>query len=70
MQLLIANLAGEGEKQARRLLETSPALRVLCTSQHDFRMPVSWLSPERQACLNKPYALSELLRAARKLLDA
>ncbi len=69
-QLLIANLAGEGEKHARRLLETNAKLRVLCTSQHDFKMPVAWLPPERQVCLNKPYALSELLRASRKLLDA
>jgi PAS domain S-box-containing protein len=70
LQLLIANLAGEGEKHARRLLERHASLRVLCTSQHDFKMPVGWLPAERQACINKPYALSELLRAARKLLDA
>jgi two-component system cell cycle sensor histidine kinase/response regulator CckA len=70
VQLLIANLAGEGEKHARRLREAQPALRVLCTSQNDFKMPVGWLAAERQACLNKPYALSELVRAARKLLDA
>lgn len=70
VQLLIANLAGDGEKHAKRLLESNPTLRVLCTSQHDFKMPATWLPPQRQACLNKPYALSELLRAARKLLDA
>jgi two-component system, cell cycle sensor histidine kinase and response regulator CckA len=70
VQLLIANLAGEGEKFARRLQAVQPNLRVLCTSNHDFRMPVDWLPEKRQACLNKPYALSELLRAARKLLDA
>jgi hypothetical protein len=33
------------------------------------KMPVAWLAPEKQAMLPKPYALSELLRAARKLLD-
>lgn len=70
VQLLIANLAGEGEKIARRLRDDQPNLRVLCTSNYDFKMPIEWLPPERQACLNKPYALSELLRAARKLLDA
>lgn len=70
VQLLIANLVGDGEKQARRLLEKNPSLRVLCTSQNDFKMPVAWLPQKRQACINKPYALSELLRAARKLLDA
>jgi hypothetical protein len=70
VQLLIAPLAGEHEKAARRLWESQPGLRILCTSQHDVEMPLPWLSPERQACINKPYALSELLRAARKLLDA
>jgi len=70
VQLLIAGLAGEGEKHARRLHAENDGLRVLCTSNHDFKMPVAWLAPIRQACLNKPYALSELLRAARKLLDA
>ncbi len=70
VQLLIANLAGDGEKFARRLQSAQPNLRVLCTTSHDFRMPVEWLAPERQACLNKPYALSELLRATRRLLDA
>ncbi len=69
-QLLIANLAGEGQKFARRLHATHPNLRVLCTSNSDFKMPVDWLRTERQQGLNKPYALSELLRAARKLLDA
>jgi hypothetical protein len=33
-------------------------------------MPLSWLPKEHQACLTKPYALNELLRAARALLDA
>jgi two-component system cell cycle sensor histidine kinase/response regulator CckA len=68
-QLLIASLAGDGEKFARRLHAAHPELRVLCTSNHDFKMPVTWLAPERQDGLNKPYALSELLKAARKLLD-
>ena len=69
-QLLIASLAGDGEKYARRLLEKRATLRILCTCQHDFKLPVPWLAPERQSCLHKPYALSELVRAARKLLDA
>jgi two-component system, cell cycle sensor histidine kinase and response regulator CckA len=68
-QLFIGSLAGEGEKFARRLAETYPALRVLCTGQHDFKMPVGWIASDRQAIINKPYALSELMRAARKLLD-
>lgn len=70
VQLLIASLAGEGEKFARRLLAGQPGLRILCVANHDQRMPVAWLPPANQACLNKPYALSELVRATRALLDA
>ena len=70
VQLFIGGLAGEGEKVARQLLSTRSDLRVLCTGNNDFKMPVTWLAPERQASLNKPYALSELLKAARALLDA
>lgn len=69
-QLFIGSLAGEGEKFARRLMETHPSLRVLCTAQNDFKLPVSWVASDRQAIINKPYALSELMRAARALLDA
>jgi two-component system, cell cycle sensor histidine kinase and response regulator CckA len=69
VQLLIAPLAGDDEKAARRLLESQPDLRILCTSQSDVDMPLSWLPRDRQSCINKPYALSQLLRAARKLLD-
>lgn len=70
VQLLIANLAADGEKFARRLHTAQPGIRLLCTANYDFKMPVDWLPADRQICLNKPYALSELLRAARKLLDA
>jgi PAS domain S-box-containing protein len=70
VHLLIAPLEGDDEKLARRVLETRPNLRLLCTSQRDSELPVAWLTEARQACLLKPYALSELLRAARKLLDA
>ena len=69
-QLFIGPLAGEGEKFARRLVETHPSLRVLCTAQNDFKLPVPWIPPNRQAIINKPYALNELMRAARTLLDA
>jgi two-component system, cell cycle sensor histidine kinase and response regulator CckA len=69
-QLLIATLDDEGEKFARRLRETHPALRVLATSQEQADRPdLAWIAAERVAVINKPYALSELLRAARKLLD-
>ena len=69
-QLFIGPLAGEGEKFARRLVETYPSLRVLCTAQNDFKLPVPWVAADRQAIINKPYALNELMRAARTLLDA
>ena len=51
-------------------MEIYPSLRVLCTAQNDFKLPVSWIAVERQAIINKPYALNELMRAARTLLDA
>ncbi|MSU50511.1 MAG: PAS domain S-box protein [Opitutus sp.] len=70
-QILIAALEGEGEKFARRLLRTNPALRLLRTYEsEESKIAVRWLRPDRQARLLKPYALSELLRATRKLLDA
>ncbi|MGH7944664.1 MAG: ATP-binding protein [Opitutaceae bacterium] len=69
-QLFIGPLAGDGERFARRLVEIYPALRVLCTAQNDFKLPVPWIAPERQAIINKPYALNELMTAARTLLDA
>ena len=70
VKLLIANLAGDGEKLARRLLAKKPDLRVVWTCNQDDSRPVPWLSPERQAPLTKPYALSELLKVVRRLLDA
>jgi two-component system, cell cycle sensor histidine kinase and response regulator CckA len=70
VQLLIASLAGDGERSARAMHAMYPNLRVLCTSNFDFKLPIGWLAANRQAGLNKPYALSELIRAARKLLDA
>ncbi len=70
-QILIATLDDEGEKFMRRLLETQPALRVLNTSQPETSpTPPADLPVERHASIAKPYALSELLRATRKLLDA
>lgn len=70
VQLLISNILGEGEKLARRVLAQRPDLRVLIIGDHDGDTTVpDWLPAARQARLNKPYALSALLRAARKLLD-
>jgi PAS domain S-box-containing protein len=69
-QLLIAPIAGEGDRFARKLLGAQPALRILRTGQNDQKAPVSWIAANRQAVIKKPFALSELLFAARKLLDA
>jgi two-component system cell cycle sensor histidine kinase/response regulator CckA len=69
VQLLIADLTGEGEKFARRLAATHPGLRVLCTGSGAGPAP-AWLPAAKFRRLNKPYALSELLKAARKILDA
>lgn len=70
VQLLIAPTSGAGEKLARRLLAQGAPLRLLITGNPGETAPVNWLAPDRQARLEKPYALNDLLRAARALLDA
>ena len=70
LRLLIANVSGGGEKFARKLNRTHKNLRVLCTGPSDGTTTAAWLPPKRHARLSKPYALSELLKAARKLLDS
>ena len=69
VQLLIAAMNGPGEAFARKLLAQRPDLRVLVIGEYGMDASVNWLPPERQAQIHKPYALSELLRATRKLLD-
>ena len=72
VQLLIAPfnlLGGESEKLARAMHVARPGLRVLNTGMTD-SPPLSWLAPQHHVSLPKPFALSELLKAARKLLDA
>ncbi len=69
-QLFIGPIAGDGERFARKLLTAQPALRILRTGQNDQKAPVPWVGANRQAVIKKPFALSELLFAARKLLDA
>ena len=70
VQLLIANLATDGGKFGRKLAAAHRELRVLCTGRPEAVAAATWLPPGRLARLSKPYALSELLKAARKLLDA
>jgi hypothetical protein len=71
VHLLIAPLSGDEEKGARRLKDAFPGLRVLCTDQcPETGATLPWIPGDRLACIQKPFALSELVRAARKLLDA
>jgi len=69
-QLLIASLTSEGEKLARALQAEVPDLRILCTTTREQAPALGWLKRRRLACLPKPYALSEILKRARVLLDA
>lgn len=70
VQLLIAPMNSAGERLARRILAQGAALRLLITGNPGETAAVGWLPAERQARLEKPYALSDLMRAARVLLDA
>lgn len=56
-------------KLVRRLRQPWPVLRVLCTSGPEFE-PLPDVLPEFQGIVTKPFALSTVLRAVRKLLDA
>lgn len=70
-QLLIAAPSAGTTRLARRLLKQNPALCFLCVRSYgESHTPVTWLPPNRQGVVTKPYALSELVRGARKLLDA
>jgi PAS domain S-box-containing protein len=70
VRLLITNLTGEGDQLARALHAAEPGLRVLSTSAREKAGSPAWLKRSRWARLPKPYALSELLKATRSLLDA
>jgi hypothetical protein len=70
VDLLIGPLGGEGRRFARRLHAGRPNLRLLCTGDHEEQSPVAWPAPEHRTCVHKPFALSALIHAARKLLDA
>jgi two-component system, cell cycle sensor histidine kinase and response regulator CckA len=70
VQLLVANLTPEGEKLARALHKAEPDLRVLNACNHNAQRTLRWLPAEHQMSLPKPFALSELLKVVRRLLDA
>lgn len=70
VQLLIAPLEHGGEELARRLAKSSARLRVVCIGHYDDTPALPWLAAARQTTLSKPFALSEILRSVRTLLDA
>ena len=72
VQILIAALGNQAEctRLFSALRETQPDLRVLCTAACEGDCPIASLAPKRLCCLPKPFALSELLKATRQLLDA
>ncbi len=71
VELLIApisSLGDEADKLARAVHAARSGLRVLAIGGQD-PIRLAWLPPEAQGSLAKPFALSELLRAVRSLLD-
>jgi PAS domain S-box-containing protein len=70
VQLLISNLAGDNATLAQGLHEANRRLKVLCTTPREAVTVPAWLKPGRCTYLPKPYALSELLKRVRALLDA
>ncbi len=70
VELLITPADEPAERAARKLHQRHANLRILRIGHHDTPAPFSWLPAKRQAGLAKPYALSEVLRCARALLDA
>ncbi len=68
VELLIANLTHpDVERLARALYEDNPSLRILNLSPQAWTP--DWLPPSQVFRLPKPFALSELLRAARRIQD-
>lgn len=69
VQLLIANISGEGETLARALEAAKPGLRVINVCPPESAEPLEWIAPAHQFPISKPFALSELLTSVRRLLD-
>ena len=67
VQLLIAS--GDRAKLAQTLRAKQPELRLLDIGQEETKHPFERHQPDYVARLPKPFALGELLKAARKLLD-
>jgi two-component system, cell cycle sensor histidine kinase and response regulator CckA len=68
VQLLIAS--GDRAKLAQTLRAKQPELRLLDIGQDETKHPFERYQPDHVTRLPKPFALGELLKAARKLLDA
>jgi PAS domain S-box-containing protein len=67
----VINVSGpDGEKLAKALHHKSSGLRVLNACNHNAWQTLAWLPVAHQAALPRPFALSELLKAVRRLLDA
>ncbi|MBI5382242.1 MAG: PAS domain S-box protein [Opitutae bacterium] len=69
--ILIASI-GEQEgcdQLVQALRERNPNLCVLCTAPCEQICPSACMTAARRLCLPKPFALSELLKATRQLLD-
>ncbi|QYM78916.1 PAS domain S-box protein [Horticoccus luteus] len=69
-KLLIARVSGEAETFARQLLAQLPDLRVLRMTESDTVPALRWWPEQHQTSLTKPFALNELLKATRRVLDA
>ena len=62
--------AESGETLVRELQKKAPELRVLAIGNQGQPAPLAGVAPDRQSALQKPFALSELVRSVRTLLDA
>jgi CheY-like chemotaxis protein len=70
IQLLITAPDNNGARLARELHAETPSLRLLSIGNQDIPPPVDWIPPSHQSAMSKPFALSEISRSVRALLDA
>jgi PAS domain S-box-containing protein len=70
VQLLITDMDNGGAQLARELHAETPSLRLLSIGNQDIPPPVDWIEPSHQSAMSKPFALSEISRSVRALLDA
>jgi CheY-like chemotaxis protein len=70
IQLVIIDVEGEGADFVRELNEKTGSARLLSIGNQQPPPPVDWLDAKRQASMAKPFALSEIARNVRMLLDA